>query len=168
METAGQLIYQICYHHLVLFAMFNITAMLMALIFYCATGRYWFFVMTFAWFIVNTIVLIWLWDHIEIPSPLQLSFTLDHVLFWIKVNLSLDVFYVIMGWSLLILGGKIIPRNFMLHDFGFAIVLQGFGLLVLDLIFYTNTVKMYNILDLSRRCIQIGKMRNFYLYHYSR
>lgn len=93
-----------------------------------------FATMTWSWCLVNTIVAILWFNHIRIPSPDQIVFVQDHLVYWMQINLAFDGFVLISG-SLAYFIGKVWRAGDVFLGLAAGWATQGLLLALLDAFF---------------------------------
>jgi hypothetical protein len=99
------------------------------------TSGKWFALMTAVWVLVNLLVAFLLKNHLILPEPDEVAQTVQHVVFWIEINLLLDLGYLLCAYFLVRRSRHLRKDSRILRGFGQAIYLQGVGLILLDVLF---------------------------------
>ena len=130
--------------HLIKFIAFTASAFLLGFILFFIQGvkGRWFALMTLTWVVVNGLIAWTLHYHLNHPPHLNLPSVQGHVLFWMGFNLILDSFYILCALGLYWLVRNTDGYDELFHGFGNAVLVQGFGLLGIDLFFFWQLVML--------------------------
>ena len=128
--------------HLLRFVVFILLFGVLALVLLAVQGRKgrWYALMTGTWVVINALVAAALHYHLGHPPHLQLPSVLGHIAFWMGFNLILDAFYCLCALVLYWLVHATDGFDELYFGFGNAVLVQGLGLLLIDLWFYRQLV----------------------------
>jgi hypothetical protein len=137
-------IFKLAHAHLIRFECFILFSIVISLAL-LVRGRpdaRWFFLMTLVWAIINAGVAALFGFHIHIPNSTEISFSFNHIIKWMTLNLALDICY---GLFAIWLFKKPAKENYqpMLSGFGKAILLQSFGLFIIDGFFLIRMIGLH-------------------------
>lgn len=92
--------------------------------------------MSVVWALINLLIFVGLTQHLDPARFANGNLLHEHVTFWMEVNLVLDVIYLLVAIGLCRWARRMPGQRERLRGFGLAVAVQGWGLLLLDGIFY--------------------------------
>jgi len=101
--------------------------------------------MTLVWGLINAAIGYWLWWHIHVPTEAYLPHTFAHILYWMRINVLLDLGYGMVGLYLLKRSRRLFRHKYMIAGFGKAVLLQAVCLLLIDTFFLGRLYFLFQV-----------------------